>query len=133
MKELGDYTFDNNPLTARAYLFAGLANRWLAENFCYVVLGDWSQAVANSAQVPTDFVFNASYSLNSSRERNEIVFESHNRAEMSVFGTFIETLGPDGDPRTSWKDCTTPGTCASGHQGAGDADNPNYQQMKFQG
>ena len=182
MKGLSDYTFENNELTARAYMFAGLANRWGAENFCYTVfsepyegddgtaqdkaagfqraighynlaisngsgrivtaakgglaqayvgLGDWSQAVSNAAQVPTDFVFWAIYSDNSGRENNEMFIESHRRAEMSVFGTFIETLGPDGDPRTPWKDCTAPGTCSSGHQGAGDADNPNYQQMKY--
>jgi hypothetical protein len=60
-----------------------------------------------------------------------MVIETHQRAEMSVFGTFIAELGPDGDPRAPWKDCTTPGTCASGTQGAGDANNPNYQQMKY--
>lgn len=182
MKGLSDYTFENNPLTARAYFFAGMSNRWLAENFCYVVfsapyadddgtalpksagyqraighfeaaiqhgsgdiataargglaqaymgLGNWSQAASSAAQVPTSFVLNASYSLNSGREENVVVTESHFRAEMSVFGTYIETLGTDGDPRTPWKDCSTPGTCASGHQGAGDANNPNYQQMKY--
>lgn len=182
MKKIPDYDFDNNPLTARAYLFAGLANRWLGENFCYVVysapyegdtgealpksaafnraighyeaaiqhgtgdietaahgglaqayanLGNWSEVAAHAAMVPTDFVYNASYSLNSGREENEMVIETHQRAEMSVFGTFIAELGPDGDPRAPWKDCSTPGTCASGHQGAGDANNPNYQQMKY--
>ena len=182
MKTLGDYTFENNPLTARAYLFAGLANRWLGENFCYVVfsapyetdtgealgkdvaftravghynlaiqngsgdvvtaahgglaqayinLGEFSQAATHAAMVPTDYVFNASYSLNSGREENEMVIETHQRAEMSVFGTFIAELGPDGDPRAPWKDCSTPGTCASGHQGAGDSNNLNYQQMKY--
>jgi hypothetical protein len=182
MKSLDDYEFDGNPLTARAYLFAGLANRWLGENFCYVVysapyetddgtaqpkeaafqraiphlmaaiqhgsgdittaargalaqvhvgLGNWADAVSYSAQVPTDFVYNASYSLNSGREENQMVQETHQRAEMSVYGTFIAELGPDEDPRAPWKDCTAPGACASGQQGAGDADNPNYQQMKY--
>jgi len=182
MKTLSDYTFDNNPLTARAYLFAGFANRWLAEDFCYVVfsapyedddgtaqpksagfqravghynaaisnglgdvataakgglaqayvgLGDWTQAVSYAAQVPTDFVFNASYSLNSGREQNEMFFETYNRAEMSVFGTYIETLGVNGDPRTPWKDCTAAGACPSGQKGAGDANNPNYLQLKY--
>jgi hypothetical protein len=182
MKTLGDYDFDNNPLTARAYLFAGLANRTLGENFCYAIfsapyeddtgealpntaaferavghfnltisngsgdvvtaargamaqvymgLGNFSQAGTYAAQVPIDFVYTASYSLNSGREENEIVQETHQRAEMSVFGTYVEYLGTDGDPRTPWKDCTPAGECKSGQQGAGDADNPNYQQMKY--
>lgn len=183
MKKIEKYSFDGNPLTARAYLFAGLANRWLGENFCYVVysepyeddtgealpksaaferaighynaaishgsgdvataargglaqayanLGNWSSAASAAAQVPTDFVYNASYSLNSGREENEIVQETHQRAEMSVFGTYIAELGPDGDPRTPWKDCSAAGACPSGQHGAGDADNPNYQQMKYE-
>lgn len=182
MKKLSDYDFDNNPLTARAYLFAGLANRWLAENFCYVVfsapyeeddgtaqpksagfqrainhynlaiqngsgdvvtaargglaqayvgLGDWGQAASHAAQVPTAFVYAATYSDNSGREENEIYFETHRRSEMSVYATYIETLGPDGDPRTPWTDCSTPGTCQAGHQGAGDANNLHYQQEKY--
>ena len=50
---------------------------------------------------------------------------------MSAYGTFIAELGPIGDPRAPWKDCRAPGACASGQHGAGDADNPNYQQMKY--
>ncbi len=182
MKQIEGYDFDNNPLTARAYLLAGFANRWLAEHFCllvfsapyegddgtaqpksagfqravshfnnavqhgsgdivtaargglaqaYVGLGDWTQAVQYAQQVPTDFVYYATYSDNSGREENEINFETHRRSEMSVYNTFIATLGPGGDPRTPWTDCSTPGTCQAGHQGAGDASNPHYQQEKY--
>ncbi len=185
MKEIEGYDFDGNPLTARAYLFAGLANRWFGENFCYVVysspyetddgtaqpkevafqraighfekalehaqkagatdyvyaahgglaqayvgLGDWDKAVQHASQVPTEFVFVAYYSDNSGREENQIVIETHLRAEMSVYGTYIATLGENGDPRTPWTDCTTPGTCRSGHQGA-DGETPHYQQEKY--
>jgi hypothetical protein len=182
MKEIEDYQFDGNPLTAKAYLLAGFGNRWLGENFCYVVysspydgddgtaqpksaafqramghfekaiqhgsgevataargglaqlnvgLGDWNSAVTYAAQVPTDFVFNAVYSDNSGREENEMFWETHQRAEMSVFGTYIASLGPDGDPRTPWKDCSEAKACPSGQTGAGDKNNPNFQQMKY--
>lgn len=182
MKEIEAYDFDANPLTARAYLLAGFGNRWLGENFCYVVysspyegddgtaqpksvaferaqdefeeaiqhgsgdvvtaahgglaqvavgLGNWTEAVTHSAQVPTDFVYNAVYSDNSGREENEMFWETHQRAEMSVYGTYIASLGPDGDPRTPWKDCREAGACPSGQTTAGDANNPNFQQEKY--
>lgn len=182
MKKIDNYDFEGNELTARAYLLAGFANRWLAENFCYVVysapyegdtgealpksagfqraighfndaisngsgdivtaargglaqayvgLGDWGQATTYAAQVPIDFVYDAIYSDNSGREENEIFFETHRRSEMSVYATYIETLGPDGDPRTPWTDCSTPGTCQAGDAGAGDASNPHLQQEKY--
>jgi len=182
MKGIEDYEFDGNPLTAKAYLLAGFGNRWLAENFCYVVysspyegddgtaqpksvgfqraigefqqaiqngsgeiataargglaqayvgLGDWANAVTWSAQVPTDFVYEAVYSNNSGREENEMWWETHQRAEMSVYGTYIAELGPDGDPRVPWTDCREAGACASGQVGAGDANNPNFMQEKY--
>ena len=182
MKEIEEYSFNGNDKTAKAYLLAGFANRWLAENFCYVVfsspyesddgtaqpksagfqrsvghfeqaiqhgsgdvataargglaqayvgLDNWSQAVTHSAQVPTSFVYSALYDSNSGREENEMFWETHQRAEMSVYGTYIASLGPDGDPRVPWEDCTAAGACPSGQVGAGDANNPNYQQMKY--
>lgn len=186
MKEIKGYTFDGNPRTARAYLFAGLANRWLAENFCnvvysepyetddgtaqpksagfqrairhyeeairhgtaggaadivtaahggiaqaYVGLGNFAEAIKHTVHVPTNFEYVAYYSDNSPRENNEIYIETHLRAEMSVWGTYIETLGPNGDPRTPWKDCRAAGACRSGQHGAGDKNNPNFQQMKY--
>ncbi len=37
MANIEGFSFSGNALTARAYLFAGLANRWFGENFCEVV------------------------------------------------------------------------------------------------
>jgi len=40
MKGIKEYTFDGNQNTARAWLFAGLANRWFGETFCEVVFSE---------------------------------------------------------------------------------------------
>ena len=172
--DIVDYAFDGNPLTARAYLFAGLANRVVGESFCYGVvsadaplgggsedakppsesfqrainmlsdalthattagdqmlidaahgaraqayvgLGDWTSAVAEAGQVPTDFTYSAIYSDNSGRENNEIYLETFNRPEMSVFDTYASTFDPP-DPRTPYTNCPVTGTCsASGADG----------------
>lgn len=48
MKEIPGYQFDGNPLTARAYLFAGMSNRVLGELFCQVTY-DGGEALPKSA------------------------------------------------------------------------------------
>ena len=40
MEAIDGYSFANNRLTARAFLFAGMANRWFGENFCEVVFSE---------------------------------------------------------------------------------------------
>lgn len=157
---LGD-DFEGNPLTARAYLFAGFSNRIIAENFgrdvlnggealpvsttfqravdhfgnalqqsqaagepdyvtaaygglaqAHVGLGNWTEAVQNAGEVPTDFVYYAFYSNNSGRESNEYANETHNRYEASAFNTLAATRSP-GDPRVPITDCeATPGNCS---------------------
>jgi len=179
MKTIEGFSFDGNPLAGRAYLFAGLANRWFGENFCEVLfsapyetddgspqartaafqrgipeleaavangdadtkkaaygamasmhawLGDWSAAMTDAAQVPTDFAFYASYSLNSGREENQIVRESINRFEISAYGSLAGSFAAPGDPRAPFKDCTQ-GGCANTN--GADGDTPHYMQQKY--
>ena len=191
MQEVLAEDFDGNELTARAYLYAGLSNRMLGENFCrvsydnseaqptsvaferaitalttaieqagkaeeedllqaayggraqaYVGLGQWDQAVADAQQVPTDFVYNAFYSDNSAREQNEIYDETHQRYEMSAYGTPAqgpaEVIGSDSlgvvpedlrDPRAPYTDCRESTDC-SAKIGA-DGLTPQLRQEKY--
>lgn len=176
-KVLGD-DFDGNPITARAYLFAGFSNRIIAENFnrdvidegepqsasatfqravgyfenaiqqsqaanksefvtaargglaqVYVGLGEWSEAVQYSSQVPTDFVYSAAYSNNSNRESNEYRFETHDRYEASAFNTLAAERSP-ADPRVPITDCSeTPEDCSA--EVAADGQTTMLRQEKF--
>ncbi len=49
MAQIEGYQFSGNGETARAYLFAGLANRWFGENFCGVI---FSQPYTSEAPGP---------------------------------------------------------------------------------
>lgn len=77
----------NNELLNAAY--AGRASVRAAQ-------GDWTGAAADAGQVPTDFVYKAIYSLNSSRENNSWPTESVNRGEYTVWNTKWEDVA---DPR----------------------------------
>ncbi len=187
MREIEGYQFDGNPLTAKAYLLAGLANRTFGETFCQVVfsqpyegddgsvqdksaafqravghfedaisqgqaagdqsivnaarggmasvqawLGNWDQAMTYANQVPNDFVFTAVYDANSGREENEIFEETHQRAEMSAFGSLSGTQTAGDDPRAPWIDCreaANAGECNSAN--GADGTTPHFQQMKY--
>jgi hypothetical protein len=94
-------------------------------------LGNWTQAVSDAGQVPTDFAYVAYYSSNSGREENVLYIETHRRAEMSPWGTYAGSFNPP-DPRVPWIDCTVsprPTECNSS-QGA-DGVSPYYLQRKF--
>lgn len=102
------------------------ANGALAQ--VHVGLGDWGEVVRYAAMVPTDFEYVAAYSTNSTFERNEVWQETHVRAEMSAFGTYMASLDPQ-DPRAPWTDCTEV-ECSAGSQGA-DGETPHYRQEKY--
>ncbi len=93
----------------------------------YVGLGDWTNAVAEAAQVPTDFVYEAIYSDNSGRENNEMWEETHQREEMSAFDTYIASFDPP-DPRAPYTNCPQTMTCnVSGADGI----TPYWRQEKY--
>ena len=89
-------------------------------------LGRWSDAVVDAQRVPTSFVWNATYSTNSSRENNEFVSETWVRREFSVWGT--QWANVFRDPRVPWDTIkTTSGAVQKGQDGR-----TNYfRQRKF--
>jgi starch-binding outer membrane protein, SusD/RagB family len=62
--------------------------------------GKWAEAVADAAQVPDNFSYVAFYSTNSTRERNELVFETYSRREYTVYNT--QWAQVFNDPRVPW-------------------------------
>ena len=95
----------------------------------YMGLGDFANAASRAAKVPTDFVFAAAYSSNSSRETSQIWNETHGRHEVSAWMTLAGTVGA-GDPRTPWTDCSAEGSgCASGN--GADGQTIHYRQDKY--
>jgi hypothetical protein len=95
----------------------------------YMGLGDFSSAVAHASKVPTDFVFAAAYSSNSSREESQVWRETHARHEVSAWMTLAGTVGA-GDPRTPWTDCSAAGSgCPSGN--GADGQTIHVRQEKY--
>lgn len=74
---------------------AGLAS-------AYADLGNWSQAVAQAKMVPDDYVFDIFYDINDNA--NIIFDETHDRHEMSVYGTYAGMQVPQ-DPRALFTKC----------------------------
>ena len=81
--------------------FATAAHAGLAQ--AYVGLGDWSSAVAQASQVPTDFVLEALYNRNANQ--NLVFNETHGRAEIGVYGTLAARFEGDQDPRAPFTKC----------------------------
>jgi starch-binding outer membrane protein, SusD/RagB family len=105
--------FDDAVQTAQAgghtnLRLAALAGRAQAR----LTLGQWDQAVADAAQVPTDFVFAHAHSDNSGNEHNGVhnwAYRGDNAWQYTVWGTPFEDWGLDasdpeseGDPRVTY-------------------------------
>ena len=98
-------------------------------NGYWVAVDDWAGAVADAAQVPTDFVYHALYDANSGRETNEMWDETYNRPEMSTYATYVGSLDPP-DPRAPWTNCpANPGECR--YTQGGNGQTPHYRQDKY--
>lgn len=91
-------------------------------------LGDWTGAAADAALVPSSFVYNAIFSLNTSRENNDLAYETHTRRELTVYKTQWATT--DADPRTPWD---TVFTSSKKVQTGQDGKTPFFRQDKYAG
>lgn len=81
-----------------------------------VSLGNWAGAVADAALVPSNFVYLAYFSTNSTRENNSLVQETYVRREFSVFGSQWAQVFKD--PRVPWDTIkTTSGSVQKGQDG----------------
>lgn len=77
--------------------------------------GNWATAVTDAQNVPTAYVFAAPFSTNTTAENNDLVFETNNRSEFTVFNTYWATVR---DPRVPWDTVrTTSGALAVGQDG----------------
>jgi starch-binding outer membrane protein, SusD/RagB family len=92
-------------------------------------LGNWAGAIADAQQVPTSFVFNAIYSANSTRERNELYFETNNRREYTVFNTAWAQVF--GDPRVLWDTVYTGSGATRAIQKGQDGRTNFFRQRKY--
>jgi hypothetical protein len=177
---LGQSEFDKSPFAARAYIYAGLANRILGETVCDAVYdggpkeaftthftradaefteairiagsltgaikdsllrvayggraavrawqGKWTEAVADAQQVPTSYVFVAPFSTNTGAENNDLVNETNNRLEYTVWNTQWAQVFKD--PRVPWDTVkTTGGAIQKGQDGKTNF----FRQRKYNG
>lgn len=180
MKSVLAEGFNTSNLSARAYIYAGLANRTLGELTCNAVFdggpsedykahfaraegqftsaitiasgltgaikdsllrvayggrasvrawqGKWTEAAADAQNVPTAYVFNAFFSTNTAAENNDLVFETNNRLEYTVYQTQWASVFKD--PRVKWDTVkTSSGAIQNGQNGR----TPFFRQRKYDG
>jgi len=109
----------------------------------YMNLEEWDRATQYTSEVPTGFVFSATFSPNSTREENEVWSETHDtRQEISAFGALAherlndDLLSPpfEKDPRAPFTFCffeeATEGNCPDN---APDGSTPHVRQEKYPG
>lgn len=90
--------------------------------------GKWAEAVTDAAQVPDNFVYNAIYSTNSTRERNELVVETYVRREYTVFNSpWAQVFN---DPRVPWDTIYT-STARTAIQKGQDGKTNYFRQRKY--
>ena len=88
-----------------------------------VLMGDWSGAAADAAQVPANFTFYAEVDI---EMRNDLAYETHDRNEYTVYQTYMADH-PD-DARAPWEIAyNNDGSVANGANGS----TPMYRQEKF--
>ena len=88
------------------------------------MMGDLAGAAADAAQVPAAFVYDA---VIDTELGNTTTYETHNRFEYSVWGTYMEAH-PD-DPRAPWAILyDAAGQVRRGANGS----TPHYQQQKYE-
>jgi hypothetical protein len=105
-----------------AYLTAARAGRATVRAW----QGNWAGAVEDAGQVPASFVFEASFSTNTTREINRVVEETVVRFESSVWGTYWAEAE---DPRTPYVIAfDAGGAIRTGRDGF----TPVYIQQKYQ-
>jgi len=97
-----------------------------------VQLGNWSGALSDAGQVPTDFVFNARYEEAQQDQYNRTYFAGADQPyrAVTVWNTVYEGyFASTGDPRTPWTDTGLLGDAAV--QLVGNTRVPFYRQLKF--
>jgi starch-binding outer membrane protein, SusD/RagB family len=90
--------------------------------------GKWADADADARLVPTNYVFSAFFSTNTGAENNDLVFETNNRLEYTVYNTQWAQIFRD--PRVRWDTVKTTGGAVQNGQ---DGRTPFFRQRKFDG